>query len=98
MLTELAQGLLGVALAAVTARLIGLTGYVIVGVTVSLVCMALLANIAHDRLQASPVLEEPPDLLRTTFEIVLTSVMFGGLWPLIPPVLAWGSWRESKLD
>ena len=95
-LAELGQGLIAIAFSAMVAYWISLPLYALVGIGVMLSCNVLLASVAHEQLQARPTMEEAPDLLYTAGSILLTSLAFGGAWPAIPLIFAWGAWRDRS--
>jgi len=97
LLAELGQALLALTFSATVAYWIGPV-YAAVALLVAITCGVLLTSVAHEQLRARPVMEQAPNLLRTAGSILLTAVTFGGAWPAIPLIFAWGAWREHDGD
>ncbi len=99
LLAEIGQVLIALGASAAVAYWIGVGAYVAVALFVVLVAWLLLFdNARRETLALSEGNASTIDLMIVGLTMAGTAIVFGAIWPALPPILAWSAYRRRAAD
>jgi hypothetical protein len=95
-LAELGQVLIALGFSGSVALWLGPNVYLAVALFVFVICTILLFERA--RAVSKMLVDQPINAFTLVISIVATSLVFGTIWPSLPPILGWSAWRHRAKD